>query len=431
MIESWEMTVLSGIFSETPINRNAIPQAMLDIEDKQRVNPLPWKGQFSPQFIEALLGNFSKKGSIVFDPFLGSGTVLLEAGRIGLSAYGTEINPAAITLAKTYSFINVAKDLRPEYTQTFLKDVENCIQANTPLFQNSKNATVSGDYDLKEILLGMVNDAEDELSLILRESFIVLLDFYKFSTISGRATGVAKTIAHFINQLPHSDEPIKIFNSDARNVPLKESLIDLVITSPPYINVFNYHQQYRASTEALNWKLLEVAKSEFGANRKHRSNRFLTVVQYCLDMALTFQELLRICKLESQIIFVVGRESNVRKTRFFNGELVTEVAHRACGLNLELRQERKFVNRFGQTIWEDILHFVKNGETFQPLSLEGARKVAVDSLEFIYKIASNDVKTDIKNAIESAESIKPSPIYDKVRSRKLLPQLNSGVIQHV
>lgn len=431
MIESWEMTVLSGIFSETPINRNAIPQAILDIEDKQRVNPLPWKGQFSPQFIEALLGNFSKKGSVVFDPFLGSGTVLLEAGRIGLSAYGTEINPAAITLAKTYSFINVPKDLRLKYTQTFLQTVSNCIQTTTPLFQNGKNVSLPGTNELKEKLLGIVNDAEDELALTLCESFIVLLDFYRANTTSGRAIGVAKTIAHFINQLPYSEEPMKIFHSDARKVPLKESCVDLVITSPPYINVFNYHQQYRTSTEALNWKLLEVAKSEFGANRKYRSNRFLTVVQYCLDMALTFQELLRICKLESHMIFVVGRESNVRKTRFFNGELVTEVAHKSCGLNLELRQERKFVNRFGQTIWEEILHFVENGKTSQPLSLEGAREVAVDSLEFMYKIASDDVKADIKDAIEKASSIKPSPIYDKARSRKLLPQLNAGVVKHV
>lgn len=43
----------------------------------------------------------------------------------------------------------------------------------------------------------------------------------------------------------------------------------LVLTSPPYINVYNYHQQYRASAEALGWDLLEVAKTEIGSNRKH------------------------------------------------------------------------------------------------------------------------------------------------------------------
>ena len=40
--------VVSSIFSKTPINRQEIPQELLDIEDKQRTNPLPWKGQFSP-----------------------------------------------------------------------------------------------------------------------------------------------------------------------------------------------------------------------------------------------------------------------------------------------------------------------------------------------------------------------------------------------
>ncbi|BDA66380.1 hypothetical protein CAL7716_005460 [Calothrix sp. PCC 7716] len=49
------MVLLSGIFSDTPINTQEIPQKLLDIQDKQRNNPLPWKGQFSPQLIETLI----------------------------------------------------------------------------------------------------------------------------------------------------------------------------------------------------------------------------------------------------------------------------------------------------------------------------------------------------------------------------------------
>lgn len=78
------MVLLSGVFNETPINRQEINQKILDIEDKQRTNPLPWKGQFSPQFIEALIEKYADKNSIIFDPFLGSGTVLYEAGRCGI-----------------------------------------------------------------------------------------------------------------------------------------------------------------------------------------------------------------------------------------------------------------------------------------------------------------------------------------------------------
>ena len=59
--------------------------------------------------------------------------------------------------------------------------------------------------------------------------------------------------------------------------------VDLVITSPPYINVFNYHQNYRAILEVLGFDLLKVAESEIGQPAKNRANRFRTVVQYTLN----------------------------------------------------------------------------------------------------------------------------------------------------
>ena len=46
--------------------------------------------------------------------------------------------------------------------------------------------------------------------------------------------------------------------------------------------------------------------------------------------------------------------SNIKRTPFFNGELVAEVASQVLGLSLDIRQERSFVNRYGKTIKEDI-----------------------------------------------------------------------------
>ncbi len=63
-----------------------ISQSDLDIDEKKRSNPFPWRGQFSPQLIETLLEAYCPSGSTILDPFAGSGTVLLEAARQGLSA---------------------------------------------------------------------------------------------------------------------------------------------------------------------------------------------------------------------------------------------------------------------------------------------------------------------------------------------------------
>src|SRR4029077_14425308 len=83
-----------------------IPQERLDIARKERSNLFPWNGQFSPQLVEALLGACARDGDLVLDPFLGSGTVLHEAGRLRRPAFGVEINPAACQLAATYRLIN-------------------------------------------------------------------------------------------------------------------------------------------------------------------------------------------------------------------------------------------------------------------------------------------------------------------------------------
>jgi adenine-specific DNA methylase len=90
------MILPSEIYQRTPLNKSEIPQSDLNIENKTRSNPLAWNGQFSPQLIQVLLSTYAESGLSIFDPFLGSGTVLLEADRAGLAACGTEINPAAI-----------------------------------------------------------------------------------------------------------------------------------------------------------------------------------------------------------------------------------------------------------------------------------------------------------------------------------------------
>jgi len=421
--------VLSNIFRETPINRQEIFQELLDIEDKQRTNPLPWKGQFSPQFIETLIDKYANKNSVIFDPFLGSGTVLYEAGRLGMEACGTEINPAALILANTYKFITISPRQRERHINSFLARLKTDIWDTMPLFPTIQKELTENDLIDKVVYLAV--DNEERLINILHEALVILLDLENKKVTYSRIFTIAESIATFVLNLPYSEKPINTYNADARHVPLQNSSVNLVITSPPYINVFNYHQQYRGSTEALNWKILEVAKSEFGSNRKYRNNRFLTVIQYCLDIAYTLQELLRVCSYDSRIIFVVGRESNIRGTPFFNGELVAEVASQVLGISLDIRQERTFVNRYGKTIKEDILHFTKREDLQYYFAIHQARTLSVEALISAYSLGNEQVKYDIKDAIDKVATVQPSPYFDRQRSRKTIEILNPKAENYV
>src|ERR1700681_1906743 len=95
-------------FDQVPLDQATIPQALLNIDNKQRRNLFPWNGQFSPQLIEVLLRTYAPKGGLVLDPFAGSGTVLYEAGSLGLPAVGAEINPAACKMAQIYCLMNLS-----------------------------------------------------------------------------------------------------------------------------------------------------------------------------------------------------------------------------------------------------------------------------------------------------------------------------------
>lgn len=413
------MTLLKGILAKTLLNTSEVPQEKLNIQNKLRSNPLSWSGQFSPQLIQVLLKKYAAPGSTLFDPFLGSGTVLLEAGLAGLAAGGAEINPAAVALSQTCRFINAPSEQRRRHLNEISQLLEREFPPTLPLFQPAHQSQSGLDAAaIQSKLLESLTKVRERLSHQLLETLIVLADLGRSNLSTDQIFAAWKKLAQHVIGLPFSEQPITVYRADARKTPLTDSSIDLVVTSPPYINVFNYHQQYRASMEALNWNLLQVARSEIGSNRKHRGNRFLTVIQYCLDLSQTLREMSRVCRPDSRLIFIVGRESRVRGTGFFNGEIVTEIAHRASGFDLILRQERVYLNRFGQNIFEDILHFSSPTSEPNDAFLERAREVAQDVLEAAYVTAPDKAKDDIKSALTSINTVPPSPIFTPSKARK-------------
>jgi len=60
-----------------------------------------YPARFSPSFAREIILSFSKPGDLVFDPFMGGGTTLVEACALGRRAIGTDINSLAVFLAQT------------------------------------------------------------------------------------------------------------------------------------------------------------------------------------------------------------------------------------------------------------------------------------------------------------------------------------------
>ena len=92
--------ILRQTLASVDLDRNSLPQTDLNIANRVRTNPFPWTGQFSPQLAEQLLAAYTPRAGVVLDPFVGSGTSLMEAARLGLPAIGAELNPAAVVLSQ-------------------------------------------------------------------------------------------------------------------------------------------------------------------------------------------------------------------------------------------------------------------------------------------------------------------------------------------
>lgn len=387
---------MQGIdFDEIPINREEISQSKLNIENKTRSNLFNWNGQFSPQFIEALLNKYAKDGMVIVDPFLGSGTVLAESARKGLEAYGTELNASAYYMAKTYEISNLS-----------IEDREKIIA-----YVDSKISKIEKDENIIDELTKMVNETKYDSIYNIVSTLIIVMDIFKNVVTMELLNVKWEWLKNIIRTLPYTEKKIKAIQGDARNTGLKDNTADLLITSPPYINVLNYHQKYRRSVEALGYDVLKLAKSEVGANRKNRGNRFLTVIQYCMDMALSIKEAIRVCKNESRMIYVVGRESTVLGCSFCNSKLIYEIATKIFDLDMTLKQERVFKNRFGTMIYEDILHF-KNSKEMQNITEDEiifkAQQIAVAMLK--EKKPEEKNKESLKEAIEFASKVKKSEV---------------------
>ena len=209
-------------FNDIPINREEISQCDLNISNKVRSNIFTWNGQFSPQFIEQLLNKYAKSDDVVIDPFLGSGTVLYECARKNISAYGIELNASAYFMAKTYELVNSPFEERKEclyhieiFINSILKNEE--IISKLLEFKESQEAPISNIISLLVIIMDIHNN-EITLDLLQRKW---------------------NDIKQIINNLPYTTKKISALMGDSRNIGLPNNLADLLITSPPYINVFN------------------------------------------------------------------------------------------------------------------------------------------------------------------------------------------------
>lgn len=416
---------LAERIAAVPIDSVAIPQAALDLTSRERTSLFPWRGQFSPQLVELLLSHHARPGALVVDPFVGSGTTLFEAGRGDMDCYGSEINQAALHFASLARFGAMPKDARRAERALVERAFERHFGPLLPsdLFRRPAREDAQGSTgDALRAALSELDPLGLALHALAAAALLAMGDGPELTPrdLEQSLGRVWRTI----DELPASDRACTVLLRDARLIALPPESADVIVTSPPYVNVFNYHQNYRKSVEMMGADVLRNATSEIGANRKFRQNRVLTVIQYALDMSAALAEMRRVLKRTGVAVLVVGRESRVCGLRIENGRLLAMLAVGGAGFHLARWQERVFTNRFGEPIREDVLTLVP-ATAEAPGREEFARNVALHMLRQLSG-ASEEARDAVAGAIARAAYVEPSPLLVRTGAASGRPSRGVG-----
>lgn len=289
------------------LNLNWRERDLPEMERTKHVHRLhPYMGKFIPQLVEIFLRKYQPK--LVYDPFCGSGTTLVEANALGIDSIGTDISIFNTLLSKVktaeYDIQLLEKEIKDilqrlyAYKSKFSKD-----EKVNKLF-TSKNEYINTWFapnTQKELLcyLRLIKDYtyQDLLKTVLsrsaRSARLVThydLDFpkkpqttpyqcYKHGRICKPVDEAYKFLSKYtIDTLERVKEFSKIRtnakvivnHADSRTVELPQG-IDMVFTSPPYIGLIDYHDQHKYAYELLDLQNNET--KEIGPAKNGQSDR--------------------------------------------------------------------------------------------------------------------------------------------------------------
>lgn len=333
---------------------------------------------------------YSKENDIILDPFVGGGTTFVESKKLRRNCLGIDYNPYARLISEVKSTTLDEKELVSEYNRLS----ENIKQDNG--FDLPKPDFKGVDFWFNQDVITGLSKIKKHVNTILnqkvRNFFLVA-----FSMVVRKASYIApgqmltarrsdwRTIkqlsetdtidlffsicqeymSHLISfsRLASNKNFTKIIGNDARKIILPEGIVnvDLIVSSPPYINAMDYiwanrlrvHwldlvksdddrlelYNYEIGTERISKKeysqigslgIEEIDKTIAEIYHSHNSNqqsqlRSRVTYKYFVDMKKHFEEAYKVLKNGGRYCIVIG-DNNIRKIYVPTSKYLTMIA---------------------------------------------------------------------------------------------------------
>ena len=307
-----------------------------DLPEHQRTKHVhrlhPYLGKFVPQLVEIFLRKYQP--TMVVDPFCGSGTTLVEAKALGIDSFGSDISEFNCLLSRVktadYDIELVASEILDAFHSS-----DNAFGGR--LFEGKNKYTTSSylrDWFAPQALDELQNYQavipnyryKDLLKIILSRSARSArmtthfdLDFpkkpqvepyqcYKHSRICSPTQSARQFLKRYSLDtikrvrefaILQNQTNAEVVCGDSRNVEFPQC--DLVVTSPPYVGLIDYHEQHRYAYEllGLNWN----EESEIGSAKRGASQTAQT--RYRENIEMVFRNVKRYLKPDARLVVVV------------------------------------------------------------------------------------------------------------------------------
>lgn len=256
----------------------------------------PYKGKFHPQMIRALLNIIGlEQGDTVLDPFIGSGTVAVEAQLLGINCIGIDVSPLCVlqSKAKTESIdvlqeITKCKEGITDKRKVNLFNLEGKSLEET--IESTPNEKVKNFYKMARLVA--ISD-ETRRNRDFSKAFLKNLELM-IASVTDYAD-ITKNL-----NLNLGEMNIKV--GDSRELPLATESIDGIITSPPYSIALDYVTNDAHALEALGYNLSEIREEFIGV----RGKRHTRINLYNEDMKRSLKEMFRVLKPNKYAVVVIG-----------------------------------------------------------------------------------------------------------------------------
>jgi DNA modification methylase len=331
----------------------------------------PYLGKFIPQLVERLLARYGEPGQRVLDPFAGSGTTLVQALESGLDVVGADIAAFNALLMEVKT-----REVNPFALEHDVRDALRCFDART------------GDRAVPDGYLGEWYAPRAAGELLAFRSVVEGREHADvLRVVLARAARSARLTTHFDLDFPRapvreeywchkhrrrcrpveradhflrryavdtverirafgrarqSGRTAQVLHGDARTLDLGGPF-DVLLTSPPYPGLIDYHEQHRYAYELLG--LADRRGEEVGAAALGTSRAALEA--YVEGVGAVLENARRALRPRAPVLIVVHDRR----------DLFEAVLERA-GLVLEERLRRHVNRRTGRRageFFEDVL----------------------------------------------------------------------------